>query len=68
MLFNASEYRHCVYCTHGAEMDHGQILCDKHGIRAPESKCVSFSYDPLKRRPVPKNSRQEDYSKRDFSL
>lgn len=42
----------CEYCKKGRlSPDEKSVLCVKKGIVAPEGKCLSYSYDPLKRRP-----------------
>ena len=42
----------CEYCKNGRlSPDEKSVLCIKKGIVAPDGKCLSYSYDPLKRRP-----------------
>ncbi len=42
----------CEYCKKGRlSPDEKSVLCLKKGIVAPDGKCISYSYDPLKRRP-----------------
>lgn len=45
----------CEYCKHGRlSPDEESVLCVKKGIVETDSKCIRFSYDPLKRRPKKK--------------
>ena len=68
MLFRKKITRCCVYCTHGAKLEDGKILCTKKGIRSEDSKCFRFRYDPCKRIPVKmrvldlSRYQEEDYS------
>ncbi len=69
MLFRKKIERACAYCVHSAKMEDGQYLCAKCGIRAEDSKCHRFRYDPTKRVPVkPKPLDFSKYDKDDFSL
>lgn len=69
MLFRKKITRACTYCTRGTQLEEGQILCVKKGVRAPDSKCWRFEYDPCKR--IPPKAKALDFSKYnndDFSL
>ena len=69
MLFRKKIQRSCGYCVHGVQLDDGQILCCKKGMRTTEDQCFRFRYDPCKR--VPMKAKALDFSKyeaEDFSL
>ena len=69
MLFRKKIQRSCSYCTYGACLEDGQILCSKKGIRTQEDSCRKFRYDPCKR--IPGKQRAMDFSRydqQDFSL
>lgn len=69
MLFQKKMEPRCVYCAKGAPLEEGHILCTKKGLVAPDGRCGSFRYDPLKR--VPPKPAKLDTSKlsdRDFRL
>lgn len=69
MLFRKQIERSCAYCENGTELEEGQILCSKKGVRLSESKCWRFRYDPCKR--IPKKAKALDFSKydkQDYSL
>lgn len=69
MLFRKKIERSCTYCLHGVQLEDGQILCHKKGIKYSEDKCFRFKYDPCKR--IPKKAKAFDFSKfdnDDFSL
>lgn len=69
MLFRKKMEWLCAYCENGTELEDGQILCAKKGIRSSEDKCWRFRYDPCKR--IPKKARALDFSKydnEDYSL
>ena len=69
MLFRKKIERACMYCQHGGQLEDGQILCIRKGLRSPDDKCWRFHYDPCKR--IPKKARALDFSKydhEDFSL
>ena len=69
MLFRKKIERSCTYCLHGVQLEDGQILCHKIGVKAPEDKCFRFKYDPCKR--IPHKAKAFDFSKfdtNDFSL
>ena len=69
MLFRKKMKRLCSYCESGAELEDGQILCTRKGLRLPEDKCWRFRYDPCKR--IPKKAKALDFSKydqEDFTL
>ena len=63
MLFRKKMERLCSYCENGAELEDGQILCARKGLRMPEDKCWHFRYDPCKR--IPKKVKALDFSKYD---
>ena len=69
MLFRKKIQRSCSYCTYGACLEDGQILCSKKGIRTQEDSCRKFRYDPCKR--IPGKQKAMDFSRydqQDFSL
>ena len=69
MLFRKKIERACVYCLFGTQLENGNILCSKKGIRNVEDKCWKFRYDPCKR--IPSKAKALDFSKydnEDFSL
>lgn len=69
MLFRKKIERSCAYCTHGAKLEDGTILCTKHGFKTEQDKCFRFRYDPCKRIPV--KAKALDFSRYhndDFSL
>lgn len=69
MLFRKKIKHECSYCTYGTKLEEGQVLCIKKGLRAPDSKCWRFEYDPCKR--IPMKAKALDFSKYsadDFSL
>lgn len=69
MLFRKKIQPSCSYCTHGAHLADGQILCSKKGVVSPDGKCMKFRYDPIKRIPVkPKALDFAKYDPEDFSL
>ncbi len=63
MLFRKKIERSCNYCMHGVQLEDGQILCHKKGIKQSEEKCFRFKYDPCKR--IPKKAKAFDFSKFD---
>ena len=69
MLFRKKIERSCSYCTYGACLEDGQVLCSKKGIRTVEDSCRKFRYDPCKRIPgKPKAMDFSRYDREDFSL
>lgn len=58
----------CDICLYGTRLaDSSGILCEKSGIRAFDSSCKKFRYDPLKR--VPKKAPvMMDFSQEDFEI
>lgn len=69
MLFRKKMERSCSYCLHGANLEGGQILCAKKGLKSGDDQCGRFKYDPCKR--IPAKARALDFSKydkEDFSL
>ena len=50
-LFHESMEPRCAYCSKGAPLEEGRILCAKKGIVRGDSHCGRFQYDPLKRVP-----------------
>lgn len=51
-IFGANIEKNCACCEFGKTAPDGDmILCIKKGLRAPDSKCMAFRYDPFKRRP-----------------
>jgi len=69
MLFRKKIKRSCSYCRRGVQLDEDTVLCAKKGIRAVDSKCLRFRYDPCKR--IPAKAKALDFSKydsEDYSL
>lgn len=69
MLFRKKIQQSCSYCAHGVELEEGQILCCKKGMRTADDKCRRFRYDPCKR--IPAKAKALDFSRyqtEDFSL
>lgn len=69
MLFRKEIEKSCRYCTRSTQLEEGQYLCAKKGIRGPEDKCLGFRYDPCKR--IPAKAKALDFSKydqEDYSL
>lgn len=69
MLFRKKISRSCSYCRFATRLDNEQVLCVKKGVRALDSKCMRFRYDPCKR--IPSKAKAMDFSKynnEDFSL
>ena len=69
MLFRKKIERSCAYCTFGAKLEDGQVLCAKKGLRTVEDRCRKFKYDPCKR--IPPSIKAPNFSKykeEDFSL
>lgn len=69
MLFRKKIPRSCTYCVYGTQLDDGQILCSKAGIRTNPDGCRKFRYAPCKR--IPAKAKPLDFSRyedRDFSL
>lgn len=58
----------CSVCRFGRALPDGSgILCEKCGVRRPDSSCKKFKYDPLKRVPRRMPAMME-FSKEDFEL
>ncbi|MDD6275685.1 MAG: hypothetical protein PUB20_02515 [Clostridia bacterium] len=58
----------CGICLNGKiSPDGDSVLCPKTGIRALDSSCRRFCYDPLKRKPV-KIRKPSGFSESDFKL
>lgn len=69
MLFRKKIERSCAYCTFGAKLEDGQVLCAKKGMRTIEDRCRKFQYDPCKR--IPAKAKALDFSRyeeADYSL
>lgn len=65
MLFRKKIQRSCSYCSFGAKMADGQVLCSKRGFRSESDSCRKFRYDPTKR--IPLRPRSVDFSQYDDS-
>ena len=50
-LFQEKIEPRCAYCTKGATLEEGRILCPKKGVMPAGGRCSAFQYDPLKRVP-----------------
>jgi len=60
--------RACVNCAFGRHAPEGDlVLCEKKGVKAPDSVCRHFKYDPLNRIPN-KPLTLGDYSPEEFQL
>lgn len=47
--------RACVYCENASPLtDRDFMLCKRHGVVSAGHLCRRFSYDPLKRVPMPR--------------
>ena len=69
MLFRKKIEKSCEYCTNGATLEGGQVLCIKRGVTDNVAKCRKFAYDPCKRIPrMPKAIDFSQYNEQDFSL
>ena len=69
MLFRKHIQKSCSYCRRATRLEDDLILCSKKGVRSPDSKCLRFRYDPIKR--MPPKAKALDFSKydqEDFSL
>lgn len=69
MLFRKKIERSCAYCAHGVQLEEGQMLCAKKGLRTQADGCRKFRYDPCKR--IPGKMKAPDFSKydaEDYSL
>ena len=69
MLFRKKVEKRCAHCENGTELEDGQILCSRKGLRQPEERCWRFRYDPCKR--IPKKATALAFSKydqQDYSL
>lgn len=69
MLFRKKIEKSCAYCAHSVQLEEGQILCSKKGVRTLPNKCRKFQYDITKRVPPHfKPCNFAEYDKKDFSL
>lgn len=69
MLFRKKIDRSCAYCRYGVQLEDGQILCIKKGMKTSVDKCWKFKYDPCKRIPVKVKALDfARYEQEDFSL
>lgn len=69
MLFRKKIERSCTYCFFATQLEGGQFLCMKKGLRSGDLPCWRFKYDPCKR--IPLKAKALDFSKydqEDFSL
>ena len=69
-LFRKDVDRTCKYCIHAGKIMDDSVLCfKKEKYCSPESKCMHYNYDPLKRTPAKAKaldfSKYEEY---DYSL
>lgn len=69
-LYNKNDFQpSCGLCAHGIiSADGDSVLCVKSGIRKLDSKCSSYKYDPLKRKPMRKPKIDKHYSPDDFKI
>ena len=69
MLFRKSIEKSCAYCTRSGQSGNGSLLCSKKGFVTPNDQCRHFQYDPLKRTPTRRNTKDfSQFSEADFSL
>ncbi len=69
MLFRKKIEPRCAYCAKGRTISDDQVACIKRGIMAPEDRCASFTYDPLRRVPPrPVKLSTEKLKQEDFDL
>lgn len=67
-LFDKNIVPACKYCAYGRDcVGIENTLCEKHGAVEPDHKCISYKYDPLRRKPDAA-LKVEKYSEKDFSL
>ena len=67
LKFTKNNIKYCVNCVHGKHLEYtDEVFCSKKGFVDKFSKCLKFKYDPLKRKPTPKNA--STYSEEDFKL
>lgn len=69
MLFRKKIEKACGYCAYATQLEDGNVLCSKKGVKDAESKCRKFRYDPLRR--VPSRMKPldfEQYRQEDFTL
>lgn len=69
MLFQKNTKRRCELCIYASQIEEDTVQCAKKGIRPSDSKCLSFQYDPCKRKPS--KAKAMDFSKYeeyDYSL
>lgn len=68
-LFNIDEsVKVCKNCTFGKMMvEEDMVLCEKTGIRNPDSCCKKFRYDPICRVPN-KQPELTKFTEEDFAL
>lgn len=53
--------RACAYCENASLLqDKDFVLCSRHGVVSAGHACRRFSYDPLKRVPMPRKRVDED--------
>ena len=52
----------CAYCENASALQNkDHMLCSKHGVVNAGYSCRHFSYDPLKRIPVPRKKIDTDF-------
>ena len=66
--YSASTPKCCKYCKHGTSFNGGEyVFCKKKGRKEPNDKCLSYSYDILKRTPR-RQMAVAEYKKEDMSI
>ncbi len=70
MLFNKNIPHRCDLCIHSSELNFKDVVCDRHGVVAPDHCCRRFKYDALRRVPTKNITpvRQPKFTKEDFEL
>ena len=52
MLFQKKKEVRCELCIHATILDEDKVQCKKKGTRYWDEKCLAFSYDLCKRKPL----------------
>ncbi len=68
MLFSKDIRKACLYCTHAADFNDEDVLCDKHGPVPCTYRCRRFKYDPLRRVPAAPAVLRTDIPEESFKL
>lgn len=66
--FNKKQEKYCLNCTYGKFLEYtDEVFCVKKGFKSKFEKCMKYKYDPLKRVPESRLSKQE-FKEEDFKL